>query len=165
MTNKVKETLVSWALAKKYPEESIAELVTRLNAVKEIENPEPAKLLPEPVSMETIRNTVPDLEAFKVLNTAIWPLIANALERGDMPSVMSNIKALIAGQCLTEKTALALGKLFVGKIPDPNYCATVLSTEVKLAGWDNLTELEINNYLETLVPVVIDEPTQEEVAK
>lgn len=116
---------VSWAFTQKFTEESIEELVTRLNTAVKVPNPEPQALLPEAVTFAQIRGVVPDVEAFKVLSTPLWPMVAEALERGDMQSVQSNIKALIAGQCLTEKTAGAIAKLFVGKTPDPAYKATV----------------------------------------
>lgn len=116
---------VSWAFSQKFTEESIEELVIRLNTAVEVPNPEPQALLPEAVTFAQIRAAVPDIEAFKVLSTPIWPMIAEALDRKDMQSVQSNIKALIAGECLTAKTAGAIAKLFVGKIPDPLYKATV----------------------------------------
>lgn len=137
-----------WAFTQKFPEESIEELVNRLNTAVEVPNPEPQRLLPEKVTFAEIRAVVPDIEAFKVLSTPIWPMAAEALERGDMQSVQFNIKALVAGQCLTEKTAGAIAKLFVGKTPDPQYKATI---------W--ISPAEQNNQIVTL------EDLQEEMQK
>lgn len=123
----------SWALAQKFTEESIEELVSRLNTVVEVPNPEPPTLLPEVVTFAQIRAVVTDAEAFKVLSTPLWPMVAEALRRGDMQSVQSNVKALVAGECLTAKTAGLIAKLFVGKTPDPLYKATVWLTPAEQA--------------------------------
>jgi hypothetical protein len=144
-----KETPVSWAFSQQHGEESIAELVTRLNTAVEIDNPVPAKLLPAEVTMDQIRATVPPTEAFKVLSTPIWGLIAKALEIGDMASVNYNITALVAGGCLSKETAGALGKLFVGKIPDPNWPPTILKSPAKAAGFEAITEAELNAAIDT----------------
>ena len=125
---------ISWALNQKFSEESLEELVIRLNTPTEVPNPQPQSLLPELVTFAQIRAVVPDAEAFKVLSTPLWPMIADALNSKDMQSVQSNIKALIAGDCLTEKTAGVIAKLFIGKIPDPNWPETVWLSPAKAAG-------------------------------
>lgn len=156
---------VEWALKQKFAEEAIEETIDRLNAEVEMPNPEPAKLLPGPVSLEVIRATVPDLEAFKVLSTPIWPLIASGLERGDLQSVMSNIKALVAGECLTKATAQALAKLFAGKIPDPSHALTIASSVAKAAGFGIISLDEVLQYVsesnaEQLLKLIADEEPQ-----
>jgi hypothetical protein len=145
-----KETPVSWALSQQHGEESIAELVARLNTAVEIDNPVPAKLLPAEVTMDQIRATVPPAEAFKVLSTPIWGLIAKALENGDMASVSYNITALVAGGCLSKETAGALGKLFVGKNPDPSWSPTVFKAPIEVAGFEFrfITEAELNTVID-----------------
>lgn len=128
-------TLKTWALAQKYQEESLEELVTRLNTPVEIANPIPAKLVPPTVSMEAIREVVSAAEAFKVLSTPFWPLIVKALANKDLSMIQSHIEALVAGKAITAGTAESLQALFQGGIPDPDYKPTLLESPAKSAGF------------------------------
>jgi hypothetical protein len=73
-----------------------------------------------------------------------------------MQSVQSSVKALIAGQCLSEKTAGAIAKLFVGKTPDPSYKPTVWLSPAQQA--NQIVTLEA---LQEEVKIFIDRFTED----
>lgn len=133
------KTKKEWALEQKLPEESLIELVTRLNLVSEQPNPVAITNILVPIDLKEVRKSVTDAEAFTVLNSNLWGLTLQALRISDLDAVKGNMAAMIAGGALSAASAKKLEALLGKTIPDPTYSATIKTSSVKAAGYDSLT--------------------------
>jgi hypothetical protein len=133
-----------WALSVKAQEESLEELVARVNEKRFYENLEKQKQVPIQVDLKKVRELVSDKEAFDVLNSNIWGLTIDAVKNNDFQAVASNIKAMVAGQLITKESAVKLSAALKATQLDPSYQKQIYTSLSAQAGYEKINLEDFN---------------------
>jgi hypothetical protein len=128
-------TKSEWIASQLIKGETASDAASRLNTPVEIDNPAPQGQVPAPIDLVALRDEIPDLEAFKVLESKLWDRITSALATGDLITVNNHTKALLAGGLISIETVGKLGKFLSATIPDPNWQPKVYLSPTQLAGY------------------------------
>lgn len=134
----------AWALSVKAQEESLEELIARVNEERFYENPEKQKQVPIPVDLKRVRELVSDKEAFDVLDSNIWILTIDAVKNNDLQAVASNIKAMVAGQLITKESAAKLSTALKVTQLDPSYQKQIYTSLSAQAGYEKINLEDFN---------------------
>jgi hypothetical protein len=140
----MKQTPSEWALSIKAQEESLEELIVRVNEKRWYENPEKQEKVPVPVDLKKVRELVSDKEAFDVLNSNIWTLTLEAVKHSDFQSVASNIKAMVAGELLSKESAVKLTAALKATQLDPTYQKHIYTSLCALNGYEEIKLTDLN---------------------
>jgi hypothetical protein len=140
----MKQTPGEWALSVKAQEESLEELIARVNEERFYENSEKQKQVPIQVDLKKVRELVSDKEAFDVLDSNIWILTIDAVKNNDFQAVASNIKAMVAGQLITKESAAKLSTALKATQLDPSYQKQIYTSLSAQAGYEKINLEDFN---------------------
>lgn len=140
----MKQTPGEWALSVKAQEESLEELIARVNEERFYENSEKQKQVPIQIDLKKVRELVSDKEAFDVLDSNIWVLTIDAVKNNDFQAVASNIKAMVAGQLITKESATKLSTALKATQLDPSYQKQIYTSLSAQAGYEKINLEDFN---------------------
>ncbi len=140
----MKQTPGEWALSIKAQEESLEELIARVNEERLYENPEKQKQVSIPIDLKEVRELVSDKEAFDVLDSNIWTLTMDAIKNNDFKAVASNIKAMVAGKLITPESAAKLSIALKATQLDPSYQKQIYTSLSAQAGYEKIKLEDFN---------------------
>lgn len=142
------QTKIHWIKTQIRTDESLDDLVTRLNTAVTIPNPITQQQIDRPVDIDAMWEIVPPAEIFKVLNTLLWDRVVRAIQSGNKPLIQRYVGALVAGGALSSTTAGKVGDALTGTVPDPNWQPTITDTPAGLAGFGDVMTYEVQMILD-----------------
>lgn len=135
---------IDWIKSQLVGEESVQDTVSRLNTPVEIDNPIPQPQVKKPIDLIALRESIPDAEAFAVLETRTWDRILDSIDKNNWISVAQHTRALLAGGKISTDTVVKLQPLLAATIPDPDWQARIVISLSELAGFpDGVTIDEV----------------------
>lgn len=122
------------------------ETAGRLNTLSTYDNLNPQEVIPTPINLDLLWGIVPPLEAFNVLNSQIWIHVLDSIERKkDAKTIKNYITAMVAGELISQSTAVNIGNAISGNMPDPDWNPKVTATLAELAGFDLVLVSEVES--------------------